>query len=184
MRWIKQNWTLFSILVLAVSAMWMAFTTPPPGAVTGGQIPAPKEGFLAPDFTLEDAQGQIYRLSELQGKPVLVNLWASWCAPCKEEMPAMQAVYETYAPQGFMLLAVNATSQDSQSAAIDFAQARGLTFPILFDRDGAVTTRYQVQAMPTSFFVDQQGIVRKVIIGGPMTQAFLVSEIEHLLAEK
>jgi peroxiredoxin len=182
MNWFQRNWTLFSIVVLTIGAGWMVFS-PPPDSVTSGVIPAPREGFLAPDFTLQDAQGQNVRLSDLRGSPVLVNLWASWCAPCKEEMPAMQKVYETYAPQGFTILAVNTTFQDQKESALAFSQSRGLTFPILFDLDGDVSSKYMVRAMPTSFFIDSQGIVQRMVIGGPMSEGLLRAEVEKLLKE-
>lgn len=181
MNWFQRNWTLFSIVILTVSAGWMVFSPPPPSAVTGGRIPAPREGFLAPDFTLQDAQGQTLTLSDLRGRPVLLNLWASWCAPCKAEMPAMQEVYETYEDQGFTILAVNTTFQDQQESALAFSQSLGLTFPILFDLDGEVSAQYQVRAMPTSFFIDAEGVVQRTVIGGPMSEGLLRAEIEKLL---
>ncbi len=183
MNWIRQNWTLFSILILIFSAGWIAFTPPPAGSLTGGSIPAPAEGFLAPDFELRDAGGQVIRLSALRGRPVLLNLWASWCAPCKAEMPAMQRVYDAYAARGFTILAVNTTYQDDQANALAFADSLGLTFPLLFDMDGSVAKEYRVSAMPTSFFIDSEGIIRKVVFGGPMSEALLRAEIEQLLAE-
>jgi cytochrome c biogenesis protein CcmG, thiol:disulfide interchange protein DsbE len=181
MNWIRRNWMLFSILVLTASLGWIAFSAVAGGSTTNGKIPAPSEGFLAPDFTLEDAHGQMVRLSDLRGRPVLVNLWASWCGPCQAEMPAMQKVYESYAPKGFTILAVNTTFQDERDSALAFAGKRGLTFPILFDTDGSVSRAYQVRAMPTSFFVDQEGIVRKAVFGGPMSEALLRAEIEKML---
>ena len=184
MNWIRRNWTLFSILVLVAGLGWMVFLPPLPGSATGGRIPAPREGFLAPDFALQDAQGQTVRLSDLRGRPVLVNLWASWCPPCQAEMPDMQKVYEKYAPQGFTILAVNTTYQDQKSTALAFSAQRGLTFPILFDLDGTVSHQYLVRAMPTSFFVDRQGIIRRVVIGGPMSGGLLRAEIEQMLKEK
>lgn len=183
MNWIRRNWTAFSILVLVTCAGWMIFTPPLPGTLTGGQIPAPGEGFLAPDFALQDSQGQTVRLSDLRGKPVLVNLWASWCAPCKAEMPAMQEVYEAYSQHGFTILAVNTTFQDDQAAANAFVTERGLTFPVLYDLDGAVSRQYQVRSMPSSFFVDSEGVIRRTVYGGPMPEALLRAEIERLLEE-
>jgi len=187
MNWIQRNWTLFSILVLAFSAGWIVFLPPPPGtlpgAATGGRIPAPREGFLAPDFALQDARGQTVRLSDLRGRPVLVNLWASWCPPCQAEMPAMQKAYEIYEPQGFTILAVNTTFQDDQASALAFTAQRGLTFPVLFDMDGSVSHQYLVRAMPSSFFIDRQGVIRRVVIGGPMSEGLLRAEIEQLVKE-
>jgi peroxiredoxin len=183
MYWIRHNWTPFSILVLVFAAGWMIFTPPTPDAVTGGKIPAPQVGFLAPDFALQDAAGQTMRLSNLRGKPVLVNLWASWCAPCKAEMPAMQKVYDTYSARGLEILAVNTTFQDDAASAQQFADGLGLRFPILFDVDGSVSRSYMVRSMPTSFFVAPDGTVRRVVIGGPMSEALLRAEIEPLLEE-
>lgn len=182
MNWIRRNWTLFSILILVVGLGWTAFTAPAGGETTNGMIPAAREGFLAPDFTLHDAQGQAVRLSDLRGRPVLVNLWASWCSPCKAEMPAMQKVYEAYRDQGFTILAVNTTFQDDRAGALDFAASRSLTFPILFDEDGSVSQLYQVRAMPTSFFVDREGIITRAVFGGPMPEALLRAEVVKLLA--
>ncbi len=183
MNWIQRNWSFFSILVLVLGAGWIIFLPPAQGSSTGGLIPAPREGFLAPDFALADASGKTVRLSELRGKPVLLNLWASWCPPCQEEMPAMQKAYETYAAQGFTILAVDTAYQDQKDSALAFAAKKNLTFPILFDLDGNTSRSYQVRAMPTSFFIDQQGIIRKVVIGGPMAEGLLNAEIEKLLKE-
>jgi thiol:disulfide interchange protein len=94
-------------------AAWIWVSATNPGNTTAGQIPAPRQGFLAPDFSLQDLQGETVTLSELRGRPVLINLWATWCPPCRAEMPDMQEVYEAYQEQGFLILAVNATYQDS-----------------------------------------------------------------------
>lgn len=184
MNWVRQNWTLFSILVLTISAGWSVFTIPAVGQTDAGKITAPRDGFLAPDFTLLDSQGQAIQLSSLRGQVVLVNIWASWCGPCKAEMPAMQNVFDLYSSQGFTILAVNTTFQDDRQNALEFAGSRGLTFPILFDEDSGVSKQYRVQAMPTSFFVDRSGVVRHTVFGGPMSEALLRVEIEKLLAEK
>lgn len=181
MRWIRTNWTLFSILTLIFGAGWIVFTPPSRQAVTGGRIPAPGEGFLAPDFTLQNTDGETVRLSDLKGKVVLLNLWASWCPPCKAEMPAMQRVFQQYQGEGFLILAVNATAQDDRESALKFASSLGLTFPILFDLDGAVSQKYQVHSMPTSFFIDTEGTIQRVVIGGPMSEALLRAEVERLL---
>lgn len=169
------------MLVLLFGAGWIVFSPPPQGLTSGGIAPAPREGFLAPDFSLSDASGNTVRLSDLRGTPVLINLWASWCPPCKAEMPAMQEVYEAYQAQGFTILAVNTTYQDQKESALDFSQSLGLTFPILFDMDGEVARQYQVRAMPTSFFIDAEGVVQRMVIGGPMSEGLLRAEVEKLL---
>jgi len=138
---------------------------------------------MAPDFSLQDAAGATVRLSDLRGKPVLINLWASWCPPCKAEMPAMQAVHQQYVSQGFIVLAINTTYQDDPAGALEFVTSRALTFPVLFDLDGEVSRKYQVRSMPTSFFVDHNGMIQRVVIGGPMSEALLRAEAERLLNE-
>lgn len=183
MQWIRRNWTLFSILILSFSAGWIIFSPSPAGVTTEGRIPAPREGFLAPDFELQDMQGKLVRLSDLRGQPVLINMWASWCPPCQAEMPAMQKVYDLYASQGFVILAVNTTFQDEAKTARTWVTDRQLTFPILFDLNGSVSRMYQVRSMPTSFFVDKAGIIQRVVIGGPMPEGLLRAEVERMLKE-
>ena len=174
---------IFSILVLAFGAGWIGFSATPLGSTTGGVIPAPRQGFAAPDFNLSTPQGETIYLSDLRGQPVLVNIWASWCGPCRAEMPAMQRVYDRYKDQGFVVLAVNATNQDNLQAALDFSQQLGLTFPILLDAEGKVSQAYQMRALPSSYFIDRQGIIQEVVIGGPMAEALLLVRVEQLLEE-
>lgn len=170
-----------SILVLVFGAAWIGFSTSLPGGTTSPGIPAPRQGFLAPDFTLETLEGESISLSELQGQAVLVNLWASWCLPCQKEMPAMERMYQEYAGQGFTILAVNVTNQDSLAKAQDFVSKHALTFPIVLDRDGRVSEMYNLMALPSSFFVDRDGVIQEVVIGGPMAEALLRTRIENIL---
>ena len=178
-----RGWGYISVGILLVGAAWMWLSRVEPGQTTGGLIPAPQVGFLAPDFSLQTPEGESYTLSELRGKAVLVNLWASWCLPCRAEMPAMQRVYEEYKDQGFEILAVNATNQDSVEAAVAFGLDYSLNFPILLDRDGAVSRAYNLRALPSSFFIGPDGVIREVVIGGPMAEALLRVRVEQLLAE-
>jgi cytochrome c biogenesis protein CcmG, thiol:disulfide interchange protein DsbE len=170
-----------SILVLIFGAAWIWVSAAGAGETSGGQIPAPRQGFLAPDFSLQDLKGETITLSDLRGRPLLINLWASWCPPCKAEMPDMQSVYEAYQEQGFLILAINATFQDSASATASFVDEYGLTFPILMDTTGEVSRQYQMRALPTSFFVDREGFIREVVVGGPMSPALLQVRVEQLL---
>jgi peroxiredoxin len=179
-------WQLSFALVLALGAGWIWLSAPPPGATTGGEIPAPQAGFLAPDFSLSTADGQVITLSELRGRPLLLNFWASWCRPCRAEMPAMQQFYQEFSEpgpeQGFTILAVNASNQDNRAEALAFAESLGLSFPILFDQGGEAARLYQVRALPTSFFIDAQGLIQEVVIGGPMSPALLKIRLEELVA--
>jgi peroxiredoxin len=152
-------------------------------ATTGGLVPSPREGFPAPDFTLDTLDGGQMTLSDLRGQVVMINLWTSWCPPCRAEMPAINSVYQSNREKGLEVLAVNSTFQDSESAATAFVQEYGLSFPILLDRDGAVSRRYQLQALPTTYFIDRKGIIRAVVPGGPMSETLIQSKIADLLAE-
>jgi peroxiredoxin len=172
-----------SILILLLGGAWIWFSRSQVEGATLGHIPAPGAGFLAPDFNGTTLTGERLALSELRGKPVLVNVWASWCVPCRAEMPAMERVYRDFHSKGFEILAVNATSQDNPAKATAFVQEQGLTFPILFDMDGEVSRRYRVSSLPTSFFVDAQGVIREVVIGGPMSEALLRIRIQQLLEQ-
>lgn len=173
--------TYLSLGLLAFAAAWIWLSRVPAGETTQGMIPAAQKGFLAPDFALETANGEVIRLSELRGRPVIVNVWASWCPPCREEMPALERVYQSYREQGAVILGVNSTAQDDRREALAFATEQGLTFPILFDTDGQVTKLYGIRALPTTYFIDAQGKIQDVIAGGPMAEALLRIRVEQLL---
>jgi cytochrome c biogenesis protein CcmG, thiol:disulfide interchange protein DsbE len=177
----RQQWNILSSFLLLISAAWIWASSTNLDELTNGKIPAPRQGFLAPSFQLLSISGETISLHDLRGQPVLINLWASWCPPCRAEMPAMQRVYDEYREQGFEILAINTTYQDDAAAAQAFVEQLGLTFPILWDLDGSVSNQYQTRAMPTSFFVDAEGIIQEVVVGGPMSEALLRIRIEQLL---
>jgi peroxiredoxin len=173
----------FSLSILLLGAIWIWLSRSQEGSTTQGEIRAPQKGFTAPDFTLQTFEDETYTLSDLRGNAVLVNFWASWCPPCRSEMPAMQRVYEEFEQQGFIVLAVNSTHQDNLGDAISFAQVHELTFPILLDRDGSAGGSYDVRSLPTSFFIDPDGIIQDVVVGGPMSEALLRIRAQQLLEE-
>lgn len=129
-----------------------------------GQRNAAKLGEPAPNFHLRDMKGQMVSLSDLRGKVVLLNFWATWCGPCRIEMPAMEQLYRTYPRKDFEILAV---STDPQGAAVTrpFQQEMGLTFPILHDAEYRIGLLYGARTLPMTFMVDRQGIVRQQIFG-------------------
>jgi len=161
--------------------MWIWFSRVSPEDALAGNTFAPRPGFQAPDFVLTSPNGEQISLSELRGQAVIINLWASWCPPCREEMPALQKMYETYHTHGLEILAVNATNQDKVQAAVEFSNRLGLTFPMLLDQDGSVSRLYQLQSLPTTYFVGRDGFIQDVVIGGPMAEALLRVRIERLL---
>lgn len=172
-----------SVFVLIAGAAWIWISRGEPGSTGEGKLPLPRQGFAAPEFSLETPEGETISLSELRGRPVLINLWTSWCPLCRTEMPALNRVYREYRQQGFEILAVNSTWQDRQADAISFAAELGLDFPVLLDTDGQVSKLYQLQSLPTSFFIGKDGVIREVVIGGPMSEALLRIRVEELLKE-
>ena len=138
---------MLNVLALA-AALWAS--TPVPAAVT---LQA-----AAPDFTLKSAEGRNLRLQEQRGQVVLVNFWASWCGPCKQEMPHLNRLYDKYRASGFTLLAVNIDDDARHGAAT--AAKWGLKFPVLLDADKSVTKLYDLGAMPSTVLIDRDGRVR------------------------
>ncbi len=128
----------------------------------------PLVGGPAPEITLKNLQGQEVKLSDLHGKVVLLNFWATWCKPCKEEMPAMQASYDKLRGQGFVVLAVN--ELEDTEKVIEHVRKHGHTFPVVMDHDNVVANRYGVVGLPVSFLVDRQGIVRERVSGSLLTE--------------
>jgi cytochrome c biogenesis protein CcmG, thiol:disulfide interchange protein DsbE len=180
----RRVYILASVLILLIGAIWIWWSRAEAGSTTAGEIPLPRQGFSAPDFSLQTPDGETYSLADLRGKPVLINLWTSWCPPCRAEMPALERVYAEYHDQGFEILAVNSTTQDSQEAAVSFANELGLTFPILIDTSGDISRLYQLSSLPTSFFVSKDGVIREVVIGGPMSEALLRIRVQQLIEEQ
>lgn len=123
-------------------------------------VPAVVPSATAPDFTLRTMDGPNLRLHEQRGRVVLVNFWATWCGPCRQEMPHLNRLYEKYRASGFMLLGVN-VDDDSRKAA-DLATKLGLKFPVLLDSDKKVSRTYDMSAMPATVVIDRNGRVRYI----------------------
>lgn len=142
-------------------------------SISGVDLNEVKEGNPAPDFTLKNLDGEYVKLSDYQGKKVILNLWATWCPPCKAEMPHMQNFYEKNKDNGIEIVAVNLTNMDNGMSAIkDFAEEYGLTFDIPLDEKGTVGMQYQAFTIPTSYMIDSKGIIRKKIVG-PMDEKMM-----------
>lgn len=117
-------------------------------------------GAAAPDFTLKSRTGENLKLSEYRGQVVMINFWASWCGPCRQEMPLLNDLYRRYHKLGFTLLGVNLDQERDQALAL--LEKIPVSFPILFDPEGKVSELYQVAAMPTTVILDRGGHVRHV----------------------
>lgn len=121
------------------------------------------EGSVAPDFTLPDLKGRMVSLSDYKGKVIFLNFWATWCKPCREEMPSMEVIYNNLNGQNFEILAV---SLDKDAGVAErFTRELGLTFPILHDKRGRIKELYKTTGVPETFIIDQDGIIREKVIG-------------------
>jgi peroxiredoxin len=133
------------LALLAAAAPWVAAAPLAPTAP-------------APDFTLRTLDGQKLRLGEQRGRVVLVNFWATWCGPCRQEMPHLNKLYEKYKSSGFVLLGVNVDDDTRQAAGV--ADKLGVKFPVLPDADKRVSRQYDLSAMPSTVLIDRDGKVR------------------------
>jgi peroxiredoxin len=139
-------------------------------------------GSRAPDFTLASIDGPNLRLSEHAGRVVMLNFWATWCGPCRQEMPALQTIYSRYEAAGFALLGINMDAE--RDAARRMADSLGVSFPLLFDDEKAVARLYDVRAMPVTVLIDRDGEVRYVHEGyRPGYEADYLDQVRQLLRE-
>jgi cytochrome c biogenesis protein CcmG/thiol:disulfide interchange protein DsbE len=148
-------------------------------------LPAPEERTpFRVDFTLPDVQGHLVRLADLRGRPVLVNIWATWCYPCREEMPSMNALYKDYSAKGLAIVAI-ATDTGGKPVVAPFIQAHGLTFPVLLDPQDMVGRQLQVPGIPTSYLLDKRGRIISLVIGArDWNSRHMRHLVEQLLAEE
>ena len=140
----------------------------------------PLYGQAAPEIDLETLDGERVTLSSLRGRPVLVNFWATWCNPCREEFPLMVEAYAEHAGENLEILGI--VHDDTTEGARAFAADERATWPMLFDSDDVAWEDYRGVGMPTSFFIDAEGMVRAFSLGG-FTEEGLARQLETILAE-
>jgi len=161
----------------------------PPALAAPGAKVAANQGALAPDFLLGTLDGGELLLSDFRGRPLVVNFWATWCRPCRKEIPQFVAAYDRFKDQGLVIIGVNL--QESKSIVQSYADDFGMKFPIAIDRNGEVAKRYRLLGLPTTFFIDRQGVVRSVFAGpflersrGTNVQgAIAASDLDQRIAE-
>jgi len=169
---------------MALRSIWAAriaalFAAALLSTLAGAAGPAPA---LAPAFTLPQRGGKTVSLESLKGKVVMLNFWASWCGPCRGEMPLLDSMYKRYSKQGFELLGVNVEAEPADAEKL--LKAAPVSFPILFDKENKVSQLYNVNAMPSSVFIDRKGNVRNVHRGyKPGDEGEYLNQIRTLLKE-
>ena len=185
----QRQWNVFLVAVLVAGSLFIAATRVQPSAgihAPAAQTdvrsdPAPLPDHPAPDLALPQLDGTLRTLRDLRGQVVLINIWATWCPPCRAEMPAIQQAYAAYHERGFAVLAIN--QREDATTITPFLAQHGLTFPILLDSDGQASASYQASALPSSFFVDRRGVIRTVY-HGPLPPSVINGTIEQLLQER
>jgi peroxiredoxin len=130
---------------------------------TSGLNIAAEEGALAPDFLLEGLDGNEVRLSDLRGQPVVLNFWATWCAPCRKEIPQFVEAYDRFGDEGLVIVGIN--MQEGKSIARPYVTDYGMDFPIAIDVDGEVGDKYRLLGLPVTFFIRRDGVIQSVFTG-------------------
>jgi cytochrome c biogenesis protein CcmG/thiol:disulfide interchange protein DsbE len=144
-----------AILVLAFGLVWLNSSKYEPLTV----------GKVAPDFELPGLDDKTLRLSDFRGKVVFLNFWATWCKPCKEEMPSMEILYKNFEKDGLVILAVSIDRVTTKKDIPPFVKGLNLTFPVLVDSWGQTDKRYKLMGVPETYIIDQQGVLREKVIG-------------------
>ena len=134
-------------------------------------------GEIAPPVTLTGLDGKVYRLQDLHGKDVILNFWATWCPPCKLEMPLLEATYEQFKDQGVIVIGIN--DKETVSTITPFIQGMGITFPIWLDPNEGSFQDFQIPGLPTTYFIDRRGRLVDENIG-PLTQAKMTDYLNKL----
>lgn len=173
------GWTILLLLAALLGSAWINASREPAAVVTDttGLPEAPLPGYRAPDFTLTAINGETITLSALRGRPVVLNFWATWCPPCRVEMPFFQRASANYNGRAIVL---GISDGETADVVTRFAAQNGLSYPLLPDSDSQVSRQYATRALPTTFFIDADGMITEVH-SGIINQAVLEDKIERLL---
>ncbi len=183
-RMLHRRWPFIAAVLLVGGYVALQQRTSRPPAL-GGELRPPQERVLfTAEVTLPDVHGNTVRLAELRGRVILLNLWATWCYPCRAEMPSMDTLYQDYRGKGLEILAIANDSQ-GKTAVAPFVKEYGLTFPVLLDPHNRVGTQLQVHGIPTSYLLDKQGRIAYVALGAKnWNSPYMRRVLDRLLSEK
>jgi peroxiredoxin len=174
----RYNFTCVSLVFMAVVLLCACEQR---GDGQGAKSTKVAVGETAPDFTLQNMQGETVTLSDLRGQVVLVNFWATWCPPCRQEMPSMEELYQHFEGKEFEMLAINVEGRNGPEAVADFLKDKTHSFPILFDEDAQVQRQYKVFKYPETFVVNRDGTVVEHVVGAiDWMQPSVVKYLENL----
>lgn len=156
------RWFVAAVLILVIGATWTYASRVPLEQQPRNLPPQPAVGHPAPNFTLTTLAGEHFVLEQQRGRPLVLNFWATWCGPCQNELPALQAAAERY--DGSVQI-IGVDQAESAATVQEFVDRMGLTFPIPMDVEQDVAQRYNVKGLPTTFFIDSAGIIRHLWMG-------------------
>ncbi|GAB4565275.1 MAG: TlpA disulfide reductase family protein [Anaerolineae bacterium] len=173
----RRTIVLGALLVIGVA--WILPNRITEMGLPAAQARAAQKGLIAPEIQVPRLGGGELSLREMEGQIIVLNFWATWCPPCRAEMPALERVYEERSAEGLVVIGINQMEPEAQVQA--FVEEFGLTFPIGLDLDGSVSQAYRARALPMTYFIDRQGTIRDIVVGGPMSEALLRSKIDELM---
>lgn len=171
----KRNRAIMRSVILSLLVIAIGYTIY--NSVTAEDIEVLKAGDKAPNFSLQDMDGNSYKLSDYEGEGVFLNFWGTWCAPCVKEMPAMDRQFEVYKDQGVNVLAVNIAQSDFEVQS--FVDRFGLSFPVAIDNSKSVMTAYNIRPLPTTVLVNPEGRIQRIVTG-EMTEEDIKGFMEEI----
>jgi peroxiredoxin len=163
----KRSIVVFAVMVVVVAGLLLLarFRQVLPGAVPARNAVASAPGHSAPDFDLTDLQGNKVKLSDLRGKAVVLNFWASWCAPCKHEIPWFVEMQKRYGGQGLQIVGISV--DDDPKDVVKFAAENAINYPVLFGQEKVAEAYGGIDYLPTTFYIDRNGVVLDRVYGQP-----------------
>jgi peroxiredoxin len=173
----RQDWIILTLVVTLLGSVWVGMTRVKPGQVNpSGRPPSPDIGYTAPDFTLLTPGGEELSLSDFRGKPVLLNFWATWCPPCRAEIPALEQASRQLEGRAVIL---GVDVQESPGTVQAFMEEAGITYAVVIDPDAVVAHTYRIRAYPTTYFIDPRGVIVE-LYNGPMTEPLIFMRLDDL----
>ncbi len=171
------RWHIAFFTILILGSSWIWINRVPVVVSSDIRVPQPAIDHPAPNFTLTTLANETFTLQEAQGKPVVLNFWATWCGPCQRELPALQAAAERY---GERVLILGVDQGEAPELVQRYVDEKGLTFAIPLDAEFEVSTLYNVRGLPTTYFIDSQGVIRQIWLG-EMNSITLAEGVAQLL---
>ncbi|MFD1030901.1 thiol-disulfide oxidoreductase ResA [Metaplanococcus flavidus] len=171
----KRNRAVMRSVILSLLVLAIGYTIY--NSVTADDVEVLKAGDKAPDFALQDMEGNSHKLSDYEGEGVFLNFWGTWCAPCVKEMPAMDRQYKEFEEQGVQVLAVNIAQSEFEVQS--FVDRFDLSFPVVIDKSKSVMTAYNIRPLPTTILVNPEGEIERIVTG-EMTEQDIEGFMEEI----